>query len=710
MEREEVVQMDENLKLESLISVDKSSLPADGGPFYNRLIFARSPYLLQHAKNPVDWYPWGEEAFAKAEKENKPLFVSIGYATCHWCHVMEHESFEDENVAAVLNRHFVPIKVDREERPDVDDQFMTVAQMLKGGAGWPLNVFLTRDRKPFYVATYVPKESRDGNLGMVDLLAKIADVWTNQREDVESSCAAILESLAETAAPKPAPIPGAEALEAAFWQIEMAFDRTNGGFGSAPKFPRPMFLSFLLPFWKRMENQAALEMLEQTLGKMRRGGIYDQLGFGFHRYSVDQNWLVPHFEKMLYDQAMMAMVYLDAYLATGNGAWKDVAEEIFSYVHNEMTSPEGAFYSARDADTEGVEGKFYLWTPAEVTRVLGEESGRLLCELFDISEGGNFEGKNILHLPTDVDQFAVGKGIPPESFRADLESWRKQLISAREQRIKPLRDEKIITSWNGLMIAALAKGYAICGDISYLEMAERAARFITDNMTRDGRLLRSHFLGESSIPGFLEDYACLAWGFTNLYEATLDPDHLASAHRLNNETLRLFADEDNYGLFDNGSDAEKVLIRKKSVIDGVVPSGNSVAAMNFLRMGKIKNSRKFLTEGEGILRSMMGDAQENPLAYLFSLVALDFLHGPDLDVTLVGDTNDPVMREMLGALYRRYLPHMVLRIGKEDGENGYRTIGGKPAAYVCHAQACRRPVSGGDALNSLLDELLKEAK
>ena len=699
------VQVDENIKLQRLIKLDRTSLPSDGGPGFNRLIFARSPYLLQHAENPVDWYPWGDEAFAKAAKENKPLFLSIGYATCHWCHVMEHESFEDEEVAAVLNRHFIPIKVDREERPDVDDQYMTVAQMLKGGGGWPLNVFLTPERKPFYVVTYVPKTAHHGTPGLIELLEKISEVWKTQRDTVETSCATIIQSLAESAEPKPAPIPGGEIHEGAYQHLEMMYDRVWGGFASAPKFPRPLFHSFLLRFWKRMKNSTALEMVEHSLGTMRKGGIYDHLGFGFHRYSVDESWLVPHFEKMLYDQAMLAMTYLEAFQATGDVSWRSVAEEIFEYVRNEMTSPEGGFYSARDADTEGVEGKYYIWTPAEVNSVLGREAAQMVCELYDISDGGNFEGENILHLDMGVEEFAEDKGIAAETFRIDLENWRNRWLSAREARIKPLRDEKVLTSWNGLMIAALARGFAVTGERRFLETAENAVKFVRERLvTKDGRLLRSHYLGESTIPGFLEDYAFFVWGLIELYEATLDPEYLNSAVHFSKETLRLFVDEHSFGLFDTGFDAENVLVRKKSVIDGVIPSGNSVAAMNFLRLGKVKANRKFVKEGEGILRSMMGDALEHPSSYLYSLMALDYLHGPDVDVTLVGDSGDAVMQDMLRCLSKRFIPHLVLRTAKEDGTSGYRTLGGKPAAYVCHAGTCRPPVSGGDALDRVLDE------
>ncbi|MBP1752174.1 MAG: hypothetical protein H6Q57_1010 [Geobacteraceae bacterium] len=696
----------ENLRIKRLVGVDKSSLPQDGGSQYNRLIFARSPYLLQHAENPVDWHQWGDGAFVRAKEEDKPVFLSIGYATCHWCHVMERESFEDEEVAELLNRHFISIKVDREERPDVDDQYMTVAQMMKGGGGWPLNVFLTPDRQPFYVMTYLPKKSSQGMTGFMEILEKVADVWKTQRDVVESSCATIIKNLVEVAGPKPAPIPGSEILESAYHYLEMLYDRTWGGFGSAPKFPRPLFISFLLRYGKKTKNEQALEKVEHSLKMIRNGGIYDQLGFGFHRYSVDQKWLVPHFEKMLYDQAMLAMNYTEAFQATGNALYGKVAEEIFTHVQSDMTSPDGGFYSARDADTEGVEGKYYLWTPKEVGNALGEEAARTACSLFDVTERGNFEGENILHLDVPIEEFALREGIPLSSLNTDIEKWRKQMLNVREERVTPLRDDKILTAWNGLMIAALAKGFAATGQERFLELAERAVVFIREKLvSKEGRLLRSHYLGESSIPGFLEDYAFFTWGLIEMYEATLNADYLLEAVHYSRESLRLFVDEESYGFFDTGFDAENVLVRKKSTLDGVIPSGNSVAAMNFLRIGKIIESTKFKEEGQGILRSMMGDALQQPAAYSGALMALEYLQGPDVDVTMVGNPEDPVMKEMLRSIGQRFIPHLALRVKNEGADTGYKTLDGKPTAYVCHYGTCRPPVTGAENLGRLLDEI-----
>jgi uncharacterized protein YyaL (SSP411 family) len=704
---ERKLQESDNLKIQRLIEVDKSSLPVDGGPDFNRLIFARSPYLLQHAANPVDWYQWGKEAFARAKSEDKPVFLSIGYATCHWCHVMERESFEDRDVAEVMNRHFVSIKVDREERPDIDDQYMTVAQMMmEGGAGWPLSLFLDPDKKPFYAATYIPSKARSGMLGIIDLLEQIAEVWRTQRDVVDSTCAANIQNLAAKAEPVPAAIPESSIIADAYRYLEMIYDREWGGFGAAPKFPRPLFLSFLLRYWKKAPDSEALAMVERSLQMMRKGGIYDQLGFGFHRYSVDQQWLAPHFEKMLYDQGMLAIAYLQAFQVTGNFFYKDVAEEIFTYVRGEMTSPEGGFYSARDADTEGMEGKHYLWTPAEVRTIVGEQAAQTFCSLYDITEHGNFEDKNILHLPISIEEFAEREGIPPASLRAACEEWRGLLLAAREKRVKPLRDEKILTAWNGLMIAAMAKGFAATGERRYLDTAANAVNFIRKRLLEpNGCLLHCHYAGESSIHGFLEDYTFFIWGLIEMYEATLEEEYLTDAITFSKEVLRLFADEFSYGLYDTASDAENVLVRKKSVVDGIVPSANSVAAMIFLRLGKITAKKMFIKEGEGILRSMMGDLLAQPAAYIHSVAALDYLRGPDTDITLVGKRNDPETEEMLRSISVRFIPGLALRFKDPETENtDYKSIEGRTTAYVCSREICRAPVAGRAALEKLLDE------
>jgi len=699
---------DDNLKIRRLLDIDKSVLPPDGGDRFNRLIFARSPYLLQHAENPVDWHQWGDEAFAIAKRADKPVFLSIGYATCHWCHVMEHESFEDDSVAEVLNRHFVSIKVDREERPDVDDQYMTVAQMvLEGGGGWPLTLFLDHDKKPFYVTTYIPKRGNSGIPGIIEVLESIAEVWKNKRDVVESTCAAIIKDLSSKAEPIAAPVPEISVLADAASQLKSIYDKEAGGFGAAPKFPRPIFLSFLMRTHNRDGDNLALKIAVHSLKMMRQGGIFDQFGFGFHRYSVDSKWLVPHFEKMLYDQAMLAIAYLEAFQIAGDVFFRETAGEIFAFVRNEMTSPEGGFYSAIDADSEGSEGKYYLWTPSQVRSIIGEDAAKIVCKLFDITEVGNFEGENIPHLTIPLDEFASSSEISGKALRSDLEKWRRLLFDSRETRIRPLRDEKILTSWNGLMIAALAKGFAVTGDHGYLDMAENALSFIKNRlMSPEGRLLRSHYAGESAVPGFLEDYAFLVWGLIELYEATLNIGHLNEVGSFSREILRLFADESSYGLFDTGNDAENVLVRKKSTSDGVIPSGNSVAAMNFLRLGKITGRNSFVKEGEGILRSLMGDLLSQPINHLHAVSALDYLRGDDLEITLVGKPDANESEEMLRTVTSRYNPGLVLRFRNEGSENTeYKTLNGRTTVYLCSKGLCRPPVAGREAFEKLLGEV-----
>ncbi len=535
--------LDSGAHLAGLVAIDKTTLPADGGERFNRLIFARSPYLLQHAENPVDWYEWGEAAFELARSEGRPILLSIGYATCHWCHVMAHESFEDADVAALLNRHFVCIKVDREERPDIDDFYMTVAQVLTGSGGWPLNIFMTPDRRPFFAMTYLPKQDRQGMRGLMGLLGNIAVLWRQQPDKIENNCNAIMETLENIAQPIPQEVSDLEELKReAFRQLSGIYDQEQGGFGSSPKFPMPINLSWLIEQGASGSSEA-LEMALHTLRSMRGGGIWDQLGGGLHRYSVDQKWLVPHFEKMLYDQAMLSLVSLEAFQASGEHLFLDMALDIFGFVASDLTAPQGGFYSALDADSEGEEGTYYLWTKDEIDEILGSDAP-LFCRFYDVSSYGNFEGSTILNIPTDIDRFCAREGNDRDELEVVLEECCARLLERRDRRIHPLRDEKIITAWNGLMIAALAKAGAITGSRDFIDRAAQAAGFIGHNLRRnDGRLLRS-FMGEpSAIPAFLEDHAFLTYGLIELYEATLDRSWLDEALRLADETLRLFYDQ-----------------------------------------------------------------------------------------------------------------------------------------------------------------------
>lgn len=693
---------DENARIRRLVELDKSSLPPDGGPEFNRLIFATSPYLLQHAANPVDWYPWGEAAFARAAAEEKPVFLSIGYATCHWCHVMEHEAFEDPEVAAAFNRSFVCIKVDREERPDIDEHYMAVAQIITGSGGWPLNIFMTPEKKPFFAATYMPRTARMGMPGIIQLLERVADLWQTQRQQLEENSGAVIEALARQFQPRPGRLPDEELVQEACRQLAEMYDPEFGGFGNAPKFPMPLNLSFLLRFWQRTGIAAALAMTEHSLQMMRQGGIYDQLGFGFHRYAVDRQWLVPHFEKMLYDQALIAIAYLEAFQATGTPGYRQVAEEIFAYVLGEMTAPSGGFFSGQDADTEGEEGTCYLWTPPEIAAAIGQDEARLFCRLFSVTEQGNFENRNILHLSMQPESFARREGVMPELLLAELERWRQTLLGIRQKRIRPFRDEKVLTAWNGLMIAALARGYALTGAKSYLAAAQRAAAFVDMELaTPDGRLLRSCHQGKAAIPAFLEDYAFYVWGLIELHQATLEQAYLDRARSLTGEMLRLFDGASGEGLYETGNDSEQLPVRQQNARDGVLPSGNSVAAFNLFRLGRITEDESYLRAGEVIVRTFMGGVASQPLASLHLLAAADYHLGPLMTITLSGNREE--LGEMLHTVQRRFLPQLALRHGDESG--GYPAVGGLPTAYVCAGGACRPPLTGAGELGKLLDGL-----
>jgi uncharacterized protein len=700
---------DENARIRRFISLDKSALPADGGAEFNRLIFAASPYLLQHADNPVDWYQWGDEAFAKAAREDKPVMVSIGYATCHWCHVMAHESFEDPDVAAVINQYVVPVKVDREERPDIDSLYMTAAKVLTGGsAGWPLTIFLTADRKPFYAATYIPKKGHNGVLGVAETLEKLMEVWQTRRDLIDENCAAVVKVFDEM--PTSSPVGETDfgkVLDSALATLGGMYDSMQGGFGEKPKFPLPGNILFLLRMWLRTGNPDVEDIVEFTLRMMRDGGIYDQLGFGFHRYTVDQEWRIPHFEKMLYDQALVAMAYLEAFQAFGDIYLKETATEIFTFVLRDMTSPEGGFYSGLDADSEGREGKYYLWTRKEIEEQLDEESSRLFCQVYGVSEAGNFEGSNVLHIPYSPAMVARENGLSSEDLDIRLADASSKLLNVRKKRIMPFRDEKIITSWNGLMIAALARGGAASGDIGLLEAAESAARFVRTNLRSPaGRLLRSYHQGKASVSAFLEDYAFLCWGMIELFQATGDTEILGEAVALAGEILELFSDEVNGGFYDTGSDVGDVLVRMKSIYDGAIPSGNSIACLCLLKLGKITFDEKLLRAGEQCLNSCMGNVKQQPVAHLQMVNALDFFLGPDVDITLVGDREDAATKEMLRIIHGLYVPGLVLRFRKEGDHNGYRVIDGHPTAYVCTKGACRPPVNNVVEFEQLLGEVL----
>jgi uncharacterized protein YyaL (SSP411 family) len=686
----------------------------------NRLAGEKSPYLLQHAANPVDWYPWGEEAFHRAKEQDKPIFLSIGYATCHWCHVMAHESFEDEQVARLLNQHFVSIKVDREERPDVDKVYMDVCQALTGRGGWPLSVFLTSEGKPFYAGTYFPRTTRMGMPGFVDLLRQIAEVWQNDRGRVETSSKEITRAIQPASGASGigafAPDIGLAWLKKGYGELQRTFDPKFGGFGAAPKFPTPHHLTFLLRWFKRTGDPMSLTMAEKTLEAMRNGGLFDQVGFGFHRYSVDDRWLVPHFEKMLYDQALLAIASLETHQVTGKEAFARIAQDIFTYVLRDMTGREGGFYSAEDADSEGKEGLFYVWTPAEVKKHLGEKTGELFCDYYDITEAGNFEeGRSIPHVRMPVQSFAARKGLDAKEVENLLDRARRELFETREQRVRPLKDDKVLTSWNGLMIAALAKGYQVLGNPSYRLGAERAVRFVLEHLKReDGRLLRRYREGEAAYPAYLDDYAFFVWGLLDLYESTFEIAHLETAVSLAEQMVRLFWDKERDGLFFTGEGNEPLIARSKDVYDGALPSGNSVAALIFLRLARMTGKVDYEKKAEGLIVAFAKRIEEYPAGYTQLLNAIDFMLGPSKEIVICGDPAGEHTGTMISLVQQKFLPNKVLlvRPAGPEGETLVRLapfvqemapVHGLPTAYVCEGFTCQAPTTDSNELSVLLN-------
>ncbi len=687
----------------------------------NRLAFEVSPYLLQHAENPVDWRPWGEEAFRKAKAEKKPVFLSIGYSTCHWCHVMAAESFEDEEVANLLNSTFVCIKVDREERPDIDAVYMEVSQMMTGGGGWPLNVILTPEKKPFFAATYIPKESSRGRIGMLDLIPRIGALWRTQRDELLNSA----EEIAAALEPPPE-IPGMKldelAMKSAYQSLVARFDPANGGFGGAPKFPSPATFLFLLRHWRRTGDPGGLTMTEISLNAMRRGGIFDHVGYGFHRYSTDAGWLLPHFEKMLYDQAMIASACLEARQATGDERYGRIASEIFDYVLREMRSPEGGFYSAENADSEGEEGKFYLWTTVEIGSVLEEGEADLVAKLFDVRDEGNYReeatgrltGKNVLHLKRPLADVANEMGISESELKERMEIARKRLFSAREKRVRPERDDKILADWNGLMIAALAKGAQVLDEKKLEEAASRAADFVLEKMRDDGgRLLHRYREGSAGILGNLEDYAFLIWGLIELYEAGFETKYLRAALDLARDLVSRFQDEEGGGFYFTPEDGEDLILRRKDGIDGALPSGNAVAVFDLLRLSRMTGGSKLEEVASKASDSFAARARGVPAAHLYLLSALDFALGPTSEVVIAGPAESPETKKMLRALRSRFLPRSVILLRPPGSDQEIAEIAeftkememkdGKATAYVCSGGVCKPPTTDPDEMLARLD-------
>ena len=678
----------------------------------NRLIHETSPYLLQHAHNPVDWYPWSEEAFEKAKKENKPVLLSIGYSACHWCHVMERESFENEKIAALMNELFVNIKVDREERPDLDEIYMNAVQMLTGRGGWPMTMFLTPEGKPFYGGTYFPPEDRQGMPGFPRILQGVAQAYRERPADVEKSVGQILETLHHMAESQPSEkdfAPGiiAESCE----KIARAYDSENGGLGQAPKFPNPGVYELFLRYYSESGDERYLTMVAQTLSKMAQGGIYDHVGGGFHRYSVDAKWLVPHFEKMLYDNAQLLRIYSQAYVITGEPLYKTVVEESAGYLLREMHQPEGGFYSTQDADSEGDEGKFFVWTLAEIDALLGAEDGEVFARMYDVTEEGNFEEKNILHPILTVDQASKFFRKEKSEIEALIARTKEKLFTAREKRIKPFRDEKIIAAWNGLLLSGLAEAIKITGASSCLEASRRTVEFIFGRMFRDGYLLHVYKDGQAKLRGYLDDYAFVALGLLDLYEVLLDRSLIARAMELADIMLREFWDERGGGLFYTGKSHEPLISRAKPVFDASIPSGNAIAAQLLLRLYHLVGAEDYHTRAETILRSYYDAMVSQPFGFAHMLCALDqYLH-PAKEIVIVGERSDARTTDLIKEIHSLYLPNKAVQIFA-PGESlekvsplmvGKQQIDGRPTAYVCQNFTCSAPVTSWAELKPLLE-------
>ena len=684
----------------------------------NRLAGETSPYLLQHAHNPVDWYPWGPEALARARAEDKPIFLSIGYSACHWCHVMEHESFEDPEIAALMNKYFVNIKVDREERPDLDQIYMAAVQAFNNGqGGWPMSVFLTPDLKPFYGGTYYPPTDSRGMPGFPRVLRELHRGWVERRGDVDQIAGRMTEHLRETgeALPSDGPLNTA-LLDQATRALGRAFDPTHGGFGPAPKFPHPMDLKVLLRQHARTGDAHALHMVRHTLDKMARGGIYDQLGGGFARYSTDARWLVPHFEKMLYDNALLASVYLEVYQATRDPAFARVARETMDYVLGRMTDPEGGFYSTEDADSEGVEGKYYVWTLAEITEVLGPDRARTFAYVHDVTETGNWEHKNILNLPKTLAQASKLLGRPEDELRAELDEDRARLLAVRDRRVPPGKDTKVLTSWNGLMIAALAEGGRVLKDARYLEAARRAAAFVLDRMRAgDGRLLHTYKDGQAKLNAYLDDYADLIDGLTRLYETTGEPRWMTSALELAGVMIAEFADAEHGGFFYTGKSHEALIARQRDFLDNATPSGNAMAATALLRLGALTGRDDLAEAGRKTLEAVQVVMERAPMAAGQGLVALDFLLAAPRELAIIAGGDPDEYRAAIEAVYSRFLPHKVIAPATAEQASALAATvplladrparDGRTTTYICERFACREPIVGVEALDAALGGL-----
>ena len=675
----------------------------------NRLANETSPYLLQHAHNPVDWYPWGPEALAKAKEEDKPILLSIGYSSCHWCHVMAHESFENPNIADLMNRNFVNIKVDREERPDLDSVYMDAVQAMTGHGGWPMTVFLTPDGSPFFGGTYFPAEEGRGMISFPRLLTAIRQTYDEQRDKVQESAGQLREFLRSNTELRPSSTePSAGVLDEATREMLKQFDRVNGGTHGAPKFPQPMNLEFLLRQYKRTGDSGPLAIVDLTLEKMAAGGIYDQVGGGFHRYSVDDVWLVPHFEKMLYDNAQLAHVYLAAYQVTRNPIYRRVVEETLDYIRREMTSPEGGFYSSQDADSEGIEGKFYVWSPDEIAAVLGDEDARLFNLLFGVTHKGNFEGHNILHLPRPLDTVAQAAGVPVERLEGIAATGREKLYEARSKRVWPGRDDKVLVGWNGLMLRAFSEAASILERDDYRETAIQNAEFVLSKLVQPSapggemRLFRTYKDGKAHIDAFAEDYAFYAGGLLSLYEATFEPRWVEAARSLVSTLLAHFWDGKDGGFFSTSDYHEDLVARPKELYDNAIPSANSAAAETLLRLYLLTAEPDYEKQAIKTMRPLLDALGQAPTAFGQMLSALDFYLSAPSEIAIIGNLGAEDTWELVRAVWQNYVPNKVVAASFPGDEEAARVVPlladrpqahGKATAYVCRNYICNAPTN-----------------
>jgi len=686
----------------------------------NKLAGESSPYLLQHANNPVNWYPWGDEAFAKAKQEDKPVLVSIGYATCHWCHVMAHESFEDKEIARLMNEAFVNIKVDREERPDIDNTYMLVCQMLTGSGGWPLNVFLTPDKKPFYAATYIPREGRQGRPGMRELIPRLSQLWNKEREKILKSTDQIVDAFQQSNTFEKGNSLDKTILDKAYQQFEGQFDDTYGGFGSSPKFPSPHNLMFLLRYAQHNPDSSAVAMVEQTLTKMRRGGLFDQVGLGFHRYSTDRKWLLPHFEKMLYDQAMMLLAYTEGWQLTRNTLFKETADELATYLARKLQDKKGGFYSAEDADSEGEEGKFYVWSISEIREVLTPAEAELAIEVFNLTEKGNYHdeatgqrtGKNIPHLTKSFSELAHERNMEQQKLEGTIESIRKKLLAARQERPHPLLDDKILTDWNGLIIAALAKAGRVFQNDKYTALGEKCWDFISSHMIKDNQMLYHRYRnGDVAIEGHADDYAFVIWGLIELYESTFKSEYLQAAINLNEQFITQFWDKENGGFYFTSQKAEKLLGRKKEIYDGALPSSNSIAMMNLLRLGRMTGNTDWEQMAAEAQKLFARDITKAPTSFGAALQSVEFARGRSQEIIIAGTKEAPDTKEMLRKINNRFLPGAVILLNDPADDHiqklviyltDYKMQKNQATAYVCQNYSCELPTTDPQEMMDLI--------